>query len=55
MIIPDAGDADLLTVLSRLSSCYTKLAGAFTPVSSLPLTLPSNELAVFSAFGNSLE
>ena len=55
MIISDAGDADILTVLSRLSSCYAKLVGVFTPVSSLPLTLPSNERAVSSAFGNSSE
>jgi hypothetical protein len=27
MITPDDGDPDLLTVLSRLSSCYSKLEG----------------------------
>jgi hypothetical protein len=39
MIIPKDGDADLLTVLSRLSSDYAKLAGVFTPLSSPPVTL----------------
>lgn len=55
MIISDAGDADLITVLSRLSSCYTKSAGVLSRVPILPLTLPSNELAVSSALGNSSE
>jgi hypothetical protein len=55
MIVPDAGDADLLTVLSRLSSCYAKLAAVFTPLSSPPFTLSAKGLAVSSAFGNSCE
>ena len=55
MIVTNGEDADLLTVLSRLSSCYAKFAGAFTPLASLSLTLPGNELAVSSAFGNSSE
>ena len=55
MIIPADGDADLLTVLSRLSRCYAKLAGAFIPVSSLRLRVSSNEVALSSAFGNSCE
>ena len=55
MIVTNAEDADMLTVLSRLSGRYAKLAGVFTPLASLSLTLPHNELAVSSAFGNSSE
>ena len=55
MIIPDDGDADLLTVLSRLSSSYAELAGAFATLLSLPLTLASKRIALSSAPGNSCE
>jgi hypothetical protein len=55
MIIPEDGDADLLTVLSRLSSCHAKLAGTSTPLSSLSVGLSSNGLSLSSAFGNSCE
>lgn len=55
MIIPFDENADLLTVLSRLSSCYVKLAAASSPLLSVPLTLSRVGVALSSALGNSCE
>jgi hypothetical protein len=53
MIGPGDGDADLFTVLSRLASCYAKLAGVSIPLLSLPPAFSRNAIALSSAFGNS--
>ena len=55
MIIPFNEDADLLTVLSRLSSCYVKLAARSSPLLTVPLTLSSIGIALSSALGDSCE
>lgn len=55
MIIPADGDADLLIVLSRLSSCYTNLNNLVTSRSILPMTVLSAKNVLCSAIGNSCE
>jgi len=49
MIIPADGDADLFTVLLRLSGCYTKLANLPTSPAMLPMTLLITQNALCSA------
>ena len=55
MIIHIDDEADLFTVLSRLSNSYARLAGLDKPPSSVLLTLSSNGNAIVSAFGSSCE
>jgi len=49
------GEADLFTVLSRLSGSYAKLAGVPMPLANIPLRFSGNGTALVSAFGNSCE
>lgn len=49
------GEADLFTVLSRLSGIYAGLAGLARPLANIPLRLSGNGTALVSAFGNSCE
>lgn len=49
MTIPDDGDTDLFTVLSRPSNCYAELEGGSTPLSNLPLALSSKGISLPSA------
>ena len=56
MIITVDGDADLLRVLSRLSTCYAKFkAAASGDLSYAPLTTLNSRVALSSALGNSCE
>lgn len=53
MIIHIDDEADLLTVLSRLSDSYARLAGVDKQFSSVTLSINGN--AIVSAFGSSCE
>jgi hypothetical protein len=55
MIIHIDGEADLFSVLLRLSGTYVTLAGAAASPASVRLTTADNGIAVSSAFGNSCE
>jgi hypothetical protein len=51
MIIPGDGDADSLTVLLRLSGCYTKLATLSSSPSILPMTLLNTQIPTAAQLG----
>ena len=55
MILHVDGEADMFTVLSRLSGSYARLAGVSMPTASIPLTISSNGISLVSAFGSSCE